>query len=140
MTHRRGWGSSLRSAATSRALLPTGRTILSANARGHTVLRVKEVGRRRRKKPTLINYYLRQYWVSADQRIRATVDYDNVAFDQRMTSAPNISRPLLQPDMLILECKSPIEHREQLADAVSRLPLRTTKHSKYVEAVNHFCG
>lgn len=85
--------------------------------------------------PTLINYYSRRYFESRDGSIRATVDFDQVYFDQRFSRSSNLSRHLLNTDGIIVELKAAPEHFELLAMSVQQLPLRVTRNSKYLTGI-----
>ncbi|MEM9775592.1 MAG: VTC domain-containing protein, partial [Chloroflexota bacterium] len=45
--------------------------------------------------PTLINSYTREYFATGDGAVRATLDHDQVAFNQRLSGRPNFGRHLL---------------------------------------------
>lgn len=84
--------------------------------------------------PTLLNRYCRQYFVSADQQYRVTLD-------TRMVFADSVL-PLRWTDPIeqgwTLELKHDVDQYD--ADHVFQyLPLRTTKHSKYVIGRRTIC-
>jgi hypothetical protein len=87
-------------------------------------------------RPLVMNQYQRQYYVSADQRLRLTVDRNIKAFDQWMSSSPNLSFGLPMPDILLIELKCDVEHARHLADVLAEFPLRVHRHSKYVSALS----
>jgi hypothetical protein len=85
--------------------------------------------------PTLLNCYRREYYVTADGAIRATLDYAQVAYDQRLASRPNLSSPVIMPDFVVIELKSTPEHIDRLQEAIGRFPLPRSRNSKYVNGV-----
>ncbi len=89
--------------------------------------------------PTLINSYERLYYLSWDMSIRATVDFNQSVYDQRLSRAPNLTRRLPYPDRdsIVLEFKAPQASHDQLSEIVQHLPVRVTKNSKYVNGMLH---
>ena len=82
-------------------------------------------------RPTLITRYLREYYVTADGAVRATLDYQQRAYDQIVSTRPNLSVRLPTPDRLVVEVKAPERHAERVWDIVSRFPIRRSRNSKY---------
>ncbi len=89
--------------------------------------------------PTLINSYDRLYYLSWDKSIRATLDFHQVFYDQRLSGTPNLTRPLPYPyrDSIVLEFKAQEASHDQLAEIVQHLPAQVTKNSKYVNGMLH---
>ena len=85
--------------------------------------------------PTLINRYRREYFVSPDAAIRATLDYDLVSYDQRMGSRPNLDRRLPLPALVMIEVKSAPEFHERLQRVMGYFPIPRSRSSKYVSGV-----
>jgi hypothetical protein len=85
--------------------------------------------------PTLINYYQREYYITVDGAIRATLDYAQVIFDQRLQPYPNLSRPIPLTDFVVIELKATPEHIERLQEAVGRFPIPRSRNSKYVKGI-----
>ena len=85
--------------------------------------------------PTLINRYRREYYVTVDGAIRATLDYNQVAYDQRLSARPNVNKPLVMPDFVVIELKTTPEHIERLQWAIGRFPIPRSRNSKYVNGV-----
>jgi hypothetical protein len=83
----------------------------------------------------LINRYRREYFVSPDKAIRATLDYAQVAFDQRLSSRPNLTRPLPLQKLVVIEVKAAPEHFERLERVMGFFPMLRTRNSKYVSGV-----
>jgi hypothetical protein len=80
----------------------------------------------------LINRYHRRYFISADGKVRATVDTQQAVYDQRHRSFPNTTRSANHPDLLILEYKFDEEDRGLVSRWLGDIPLRRSRHSKYV--------
>ena len=55
-------------------------------------------------RPTIINCYKRKYYQSWDGTVRATLDYSQVSFDQKLSSTVNLSRPIPLAKTIVLEC------------------------------------
>ena len=85
--------------------------------------------------PTILNRYLRRYFVSADGSIRVTVDTDQAVWDQRYKSVPNYVRQSPLPDTLVVEVKFAREDRERAADAIQSMPIRVSRHSKFMNGL-----
>jgi len=85
--------------------------------------------------PALINRYRREYYVSPDEAIRATLDFDLVSYDQRMGSRPNLSRQLPRPASVMIEVKSAPEYHERLQRVMGYFPIQRSRSSKYVSGV-----
>ena len=82
-----------------------------------------------------INRYDRDYFVSGDGRVRATLDANQRVFDQRLRQKPNFRRAAVLQDTVVLELKFAPEDRDLAADLVAEVPVRLGRHSKYVNAV-----
>jgi len=81
--------------------------------------------------PTLFNRYQREYYVSRDGAIRATLDFAQYACDQRFSLRPNLRRWLSIPNTVVIELKTSPDAIERLQDAVGRFPLPRSRNSKY---------
>ena len=86
--------------------------------------------------PTLINHYRRRYYVSADERVRLTLDSDPVAYDQLLYGRPNVRMKTNLPPTLVVEAKFAPEHLDDARRAIEKLPLRLTRNSKYAIGVS----
>lgn len=85
--------------------------------------------------PVLINSYSRRYFVSFDDRVRVTVDEDQQVYDQRFHSEANTRSTANLPDALILEVKGDSDDYHLVGKAIQGIPLRVSRHSKYVVGV-----
>jgi hypothetical protein len=85
--------------------------------------------------PTLINCYRREYYVSPDATIRATLDTDLASFGQRMSSRPNLNRRLPLPASVVIEVKAAPENQKRLQELMGFFPVQRSRSSKYVGGV-----
>lgn len=85
--------------------------------------------------PVMLNRYRREYFQTADGRIRATIDTDQQYFDQRTGSTPNFSRAAISQDTLVVEFKFAREDRQVAVALLADMPLRAGRHSKYMNGV-----
>jgi hypothetical protein len=90
--------------------------------------------------PVLINRYYRRYWVSADGRVRVTIDGDQSVYDQRTSDRPNTTRRTNLPDTLVVEFKFAPTHRPEGSNAIQGIPIRVSRNSKYVIGVQSLTG
>ena len=81
---------------------------------------------------TVMNRYHREYYVTRDQRVRATIDTCQQVFDQRYSSIPNILRPRNIPDTVIIEFKFDRNDRDLASDIIQGFPVRVNRNSKYM--------
>ena len=86
--------------------------------------------------PVLINSYKRQYFVSNDGNIRVTVDTNQQAFDQRMSSVPNFKSGAHIAKNLVVEFKFDPIDRDIASNFMQSIPIRVSRHSKYVLGVH----
>ncbi|MCA9996583.1 MAG: polyphosphate polymerase domain-containing protein [Anaerolineales bacterium] len=85
--------------------------------------------------PTLINQYHRDYFVTPDSQIRATLDYAQKAWDQRLSPRPNWHHPLPSDDLLIIEIKGDVAQAERLEAIMAHFPAQRTRNSKYANGL-----
>ncbi len=90
----------------------------------------------RERRPVLVNRYLRRYYLSADGRLRLTVDTDLEFRDARGANG-SLPRLAVAGPRIILELKYAPDHAEEAAAATQALPFRLTRCSKYVLGVEH---
>ncbi len=87
-------------------------------------------------RPFVITCYWRKYYVSADGRVRLTVDERLRAYDQLLSPHLNLDFRAPLPDVFLVELKSDVEQGAYLADVLAEFPLRVHRHSKYVTALS----
>jgi len=91
-------------------------------------------------RPTLLDVYWREYYVSSDGLVRLTLDSDLRAYDERFASQPNLwfRQPL--EETVILELKGDVTLARVLADILAHFPNRVERRSKYVDALEKILG
>ena len=85
-------------------------------------------------KPTLINNYEREYYLTADENFRLTVDTNLQFYD--INPFRIFSGMPFQKDRIVVELKFSEDCYEMAEFVTSRLPIRLTKSSKYVVGVD----
>lgn len=83
-------------------------------------------------RPVLLNHYRRRYFLSADGRLRATVDWD-LGF--RQVYPDGRCGPLFTEHHAVFELKYELGDDDLARAAMQRLPFRLTRHSKYARGV-----
>jgi hypothetical protein len=84
----------------------------------------------------LLNRYRRQYYVSADGRVRATIDTGLRVCDQRFKPVPNFARRANIAPSIVVEFKFARVDRLFASDILQGIPLRVSRHSKYMVGVS----
>jgi len=82
--------------------------------------------------PVLINRYYRHYFVTSDEKIRATIDVKQRMFDQRYKPYPNTVHAINIPNTLVVEFKFDRSDRSYASKVIQGLPLRISRNSKYM--------
>jgi len=90
--------------------------------------------------PVLMNRYKRDYFLSADKRIRVTIDNDVQYFDQRLGLKMNKTNRNISPDILIMEVKVDANNVDSAKEFTKDVYLQRTKNSKYVVGVSSILG
>ena len=85
--------------------------------------------------PMMINRYCRDYFVSSDGRIRATLDTNQRVYDQRSAAHLNVTRPAVMQKTLVVEFKFARADRQAAVELLAKMPLRVGRHSKYMNAM-----
>jgi len=83
-------------------------------------------------RPVLLTVYYREYYVSADQQVRLTIDSHLKGYDQFLYPRPNLYFSHPGDGQVILELKSEASRVNELADVLSHFPIRAGRYSKYV--------
>lgn len=86
--------------------------------------------------PAMINQYRRDYYISADNQIRLTLDYDLKTYQQQNRFKPNLAFANPYMDVVVIEFKCALTHADQMADVLAQFPLRVEAYSKYVNGVH----
>jgi len=82
--------------------------------------------------PTLMNAYKRRYFLTADKKIRLTVDKDIIFKPQFLTNNSLLKNP---SDKIIIELKYKPENENQAVNLINYFPLSLQKNSKYVNGM-----
>ena len=85
--------------------------------------------------PTLINCYQREYYVTPDGAVRATLDFGQAAYGQRLSSRPNLRVRIPVADAVVIEIKTAQEHADRLPDVAAGFPVLRSRYSKYVRGL-----
>jgi VTC domain len=88
----------------------------------------------------ILNRYFRRYLVSHDNRVRVTIDDQQSVYDQRYKPYPNVRHAANLPTIVIVELKLDRVDRAHGARVIQGLPLRVSRHSKYVIGVRWIHG
>lgn len=87
----------------------------------------------RTNQPKLLNRYRREYYVTPDGELRATLDYAQEVYDQSLSLRPNLHRRLPVEDLLVIELKGDSSQSERLQQVCAQFPIRLSRNSKYAE-------
>lgn len=85
--------------------------------------------------PTLLNSYRREYFVSSDGAIRATIDTAQRVCDQRFARSPNLKYAAALEDTVVVEFKFARQERLRASRMFRGFPLRVGRHSKYMNGM-----
>jgi hypothetical protein len=84
----------------------------------------------------LINRYIREYFVSLDGKVMLNLDLQHRFFNQYHKIKPNFVSKENARDVVVLEVKSARKQYEVVPTLMKTLPIRVSRHSKYVVGVN----
>lgn len=87
--------------------------------------------------PIIICSYERAYYISQCGRIRATIDTNIKAYDQRYLAEANLTKAVPLGDYVLLELKTQAENETMLSEVIGSCPLRPSRHSKYVNSIRN---
>ena len=90
--------------------------------------------------PVIINRYYRQYYISRDERIRATIDVRQAMYDQRYKPYPNLIHRANIPNVMVLEFKFDRKDSRRASQILQGVPLRVSRNSKYMTGVKAIHG
>ncbi|MEA3342258.1 MAG: VTC domain-containing protein, partial [Chloroflexota bacterium] len=85
--------------------------------------------------PTLLNHYRREYYVTVDNTTRVTLDFDQVAYDQRFSLRPNLRARLPIADNVVIEIKTSQDQAERLPEITAWFPALRSRNSKYARSL-----
>jgi SPX domain protein involved in polyphosphate accumulation len=86
--------------------------------------------------PVLINRYQRKYFRTRNDDVRVTLDSDLRIFDQTRNPYPNYSIKANTPRTFVLEVKFPRDLRNKASQIIKNIPIRVSRHSKYIVGFN----
>jgi len=81
--------------------------------------------------PAVLITYFREYFVSADGRVRLTLDQDIQVYEQRYASRCNDRHRDIFPEVVVLEIKYSEELDTEVRSVLGSLPGRLSRFSKY---------
>lgn len=87
--------------------------------------------------PVIMNSYERLYYETFCGNVRLTIDTDHRCFDQWSKQNPNFSVPSVVPNPIVVEVKYAPEHEELGKFISDSIPLRYSRHSKYLVNTNN---
>lgn len=84
--------------------------------------------------PTLLNSYVRKYFISADKKFRLTID-TNLQF-YRISNNQNVFiHSVVDHKSVVLELKYDSQYENEAKEIGSALPFKLTKNSKYLQGI-----
>lgn len=88
----------------------------------------------------LMNRYEREYFISANNKVRITLDKNIRFYDQRFKLSMNKSFINISPDMVIMEVKVNASDFDEAEKLTKDVYIQRTKNSKYVVGVCSILG
>lgn len=85
--------------------------------------------------PVMLNHYQREYYLSFDAKVRITIDFSQVVYDQTLYAFPNLSFSTPLADKVVIEVKGNKIHHRRIAEIIAEIPLQVSKHSKYASGM-----
>ncbi len=86
--------------------------------------------------PTLLNQYLRIYYLSADRKFRLTLD-NNLKYTRISKYQNHFMRRVTDNRKVVMEVKYDVEYDTEFSRISDFFPFRMTKNSKYVDGVDN---
>ena len=90
--------------------------------------------------PVILNRYYRKYYLSHDGRIRVTLDTNQSVCDQRYKPFLNFKHKANMPDTFVVEIKFDRKNVGLASNLLRGIPLRVSRHSKYINGVRAISG
>lgn len=100
-------------------------------------LDAEQVNDLKKLRPVLLNSYVRKYFISFDQKVRATVDRELKYFELR-SSWNSFFHPFQERNKTVLELKYDKNDDEKARDISAQFPFRLDKNSKYATGMQYF--
>lgn len=91
-------------------------------------------------RPIVLTCYQREYYISANQQVRMTLDYNLKSYNQWYSAKPNLIFRSPSLNKIIIELKSETRYARNLADVLAQFPVRANRNSKFTSAVDSFLG
>jgi len=85
--------------------------------------------------PTLLNRYQREYYVTPDQAVRVTLDFQQIAYDQRLAARLNVAHRLAMADNIVIEIKADQSQAQRLDAIAACFPIPRDRNSKYANGL-----
>jgi hypothetical protein len=85
--------------------------------------------------PVLLVRYRREYYVSADRKVRVTLDFEQEAYDQQLGLRPNLRVRLPMSDLITIEVKADRAHAARVQEIVADFPIPRSRNSKYAQGM-----
>jgi len=90
--------------------------------------------------PILANTYERSYYISADKRVRITLDKNLLFYDQRLAERLDFENLYRPANIIVMECKCDANDLDYGQKVVEKVFLQPSKCSKYVLGVQTLLG
>lgn len=91
-------------------------------------------------RPIVLTCYQREYYISANQQVRMTLDYNLRSYNQWNSIKPNLIFRSLSLNKIIIELKAEKQYAKNLGDVIAQFPVRANRNSKFTSAVDSFLG
>lgn len=85
--------------------------------------------------PILANTYERNYYISADKKVRITLDKNLLFYDQRLAESLDFRNLYRPPNITVMECKCDANDLDYGQKVIEKVFLPPSKCSKYVLGV-----
>lgn len=85
--------------------------------------------------PVLINRYYREYYESADRKLRVTIDRNQEFYKQHSFININFTYKKHTPNLMTVEMKCNYQERERASELLRNIPLRYSRYSKFVNGM-----
>ena len=90
--------------------------------------------------PVIINSYLRDYFISYDQKIRITLDQKHFVYDQRHSPIINLNYKYPSPEFIVMEVKFDRKDVDIVNTFIKTVPMIQSKNSKYCNSIRVVSG